>query len=254
MEYTYSIATDTANAKVDSVKLTDEISASSITVNLNRIDTDGDSLKVVFDTSISAGEETTLTSLIGAHDGIPYPATPAPPKDSDGAPLVRGKVTKSGWHIQLHSMEISTATTNGFFNKDDNDNDLGFCTYTMKDSGGNTTTDPTQCVKTILDWECGYDYEIMGAFIRQKTAPTVDVRMWVIAAPDIPANFGGSKYFANGGLNLKHIDSSAVDSDGKAPKFIAYDPINHSGKFRMILTHPADTQHTFMLTWQIYQQ
>lgn len=71
--YNYSIASDTANAKVDTPKLSSEIQASSIVPSLDRIDTDGDSLTIVFGSELSSGEETTLTGLVGAHDGEPVP-------------------------------------------------------------------------------------------------------------------------------------------------------------------------------------
>jgi hypothetical protein len=76
--YNYSIASDTANAKVNSPKLTIEIDESSITIGLDRIDTDGDTLTIVFDSSLSAEEETTLDGLIGAHDGESIPVVESP--------------------------------------------------------------------------------------------------------------------------------------------------------------------------------
>lgn len=77
-EYTYSIASDTANAKVDSPKLVSEVEAAAIVPDLDRIDTEGDVLKVVFGSELSASEETTLDGVVGAHDGEPVPIDKSP--------------------------------------------------------------------------------------------------------------------------------------------------------------------------------
>lgn len=69
--FNYVISTDTANGKIAPGKLHDEISASNITIAIDSVNTSGDSLTVIFKTDISSQEETTLTSLISTHDGIP---------------------------------------------------------------------------------------------------------------------------------------------------------------------------------------
>ena len=62
--YTYSISKDTLNGKVDGGKLTSEIHASSITIALERIDTQADVLEVVFkDELISDSIDNQVTAL-----------------------------------------------------------------------------------------------------------------------------------------------------------------------------------------------
>lgn len=78
MNYTYSIANDTLNAKVEPAKLEGEITASSITVAVDHISTNGDELVVVFSSTITAPEEATLTALVGTHDGMEVPKVLAP--------------------------------------------------------------------------------------------------------------------------------------------------------------------------------
>jgi hypothetical protein len=68
-KYTYSIAGDTANGKVNSTKLTSEIQSSSIVIALDRIDTSGDILDIWFKDPLSGGDQTTLTALVNAHIG-----------------------------------------------------------------------------------------------------------------------------------------------------------------------------------------
>jgi len=68
-QFTYSIANDTLNGAVASVKLQNEIRASIITIALQGVTLSGDNLIIDFKTDISSGEETTLDGLVAAHDG-----------------------------------------------------------------------------------------------------------------------------------------------------------------------------------------
>ena len=76
--YTYSIATDTANAGVAPDKLADEIANSSIVTSLDNVTTNDDVLDITFTAALSAGDQTTLTNVVNAHDGVPYPQTAIP--------------------------------------------------------------------------------------------------------------------------------------------------------------------------------
>jgi hypothetical protein len=70
-KYTYSVASDTANAAVDLNALTAEIQASAIVTSLNHIDLLGDVLDVWFNADLAAGDVTILNGLVAAHDGVP---------------------------------------------------------------------------------------------------------------------------------------------------------------------------------------
>lgn len=74
----FNISTDIISAKVDLNRLQDEIEASSITPTLSLIRVDGDDLTIEFSATISSEETTTLTALINAHSGEPYPEETAP--------------------------------------------------------------------------------------------------------------------------------------------------------------------------------
>lgn len=75
--YTYSIASDFPSGAVNTQKLHDEVVAdTAITTQLDRIDTDGDGLSIVFQAALSAAEKTALDGdttgpaggLIAQHD------------------------------------------------------------------------------------------------------------------------------------------------------------------------------------------
>lgn len=70
-QYTYSVATDTANAAVDINALTAEIRSSAIVTALNHIEVFGDVLDIFFNATLSEGDITLLTSLVSSHTGVP---------------------------------------------------------------------------------------------------------------------------------------------------------------------------------------
>jgi hypothetical protein len=77
--YTYSISADFPSGNVNTTKLDKEIRASAITIALNRIDTVGNVLDIVFNDSLPAGDKTILDNdttgpaggLIAVHDNTP---------------------------------------------------------------------------------------------------------------------------------------------------------------------------------------
>ena len=75
--YTYSIATDTANGKLDEDSLVLEISQSSITIALDTMAVIADEIQITFKAALSAAEETALDAVIAAHQGVSI--EPEPP-------------------------------------------------------------------------------------------------------------------------------------------------------------------------------
>jgi hypothetical protein len=69
--YQYSISTDTANGIVSTGKLKSEIQNSAeILISLNRIDTIGDNLNIIFNATISSAENDKLDAIVAVHDGV----------------------------------------------------------------------------------------------------------------------------------------------------------------------------------------
>jgi hypothetical protein len=176
------------------------------------------------------------------------------PRDADGAVINRVKAAKAGWKAQFHSMRITTATASGVVSKKRDGTDVGFCTYTMKDANGDTTAVVGDCVETIVTWEPSHDMELVGGQLLQKEPPTSDILMWVTAAAHIPAQYGGSIAFTEGGINLADIGiGGVVNFDGRVSKFIAYDATYHSGRFEIALKHSAGVQHSFTITFELFK-
>lgn len=179
------------------------------------------------------------------------------PKDTDGSPLTRGKVTQTGWSYQLHSVEFKTSQLDSIYAKDASGTSWGHTTikcYNDETTESSNQTDAdSNCVKTVIDWEPTYDYEIIGGLFKQKAVPTNPIRLWVIAVPDISAGSGGSKLFV-AGVNLQFIGlEDGIRVDGRATKRLAYNATYHTNKMRMILRHNAGDKHDLNMIFEIFK-
>lgn len=179
------------------------------------------------------------------------------PKDTDGAPLARNKITRSGWHFQGQSIELTTSLLNGIYNKNVSETDLGFASVKCYDSGDTELTTQASIdssgVKTVLTWEPTHDIEMIGGDFYQSTQPTTDTRIWVTAIPDLPAP-NGTIPFLQGGHNLRHMGTGLVFRiDGRTPKLLPYDAVYHTSKFEICLRHTAGHQHTIMFTPELFK-
>lgn len=182
--------------------------------------------------------------------------------DTDGASIVRIKAAKRGWSFWSIPIEIVSSTLGAsLFCQDNGGNNISWITAKIYDgnnaeitTAGLLNANLNTCVKTIVDFEPTFNYEIIGGSLRINSNPTQDVRLWIVAAPDIPAGSGGSKEFASG-INVKFLAAdNSWDIDGRVSKSVTYDPVYHSGKIRLIIKHPAGLQVNLMFIAQIYRQ
>lgn len=181
--------------------------------------------------------------------------------DTDGASIVRVKAAKKGWSFFALAPEITTSTLLGsLYCKDNAGVDVSGISCKIYDgnnveitTAGLLNANLNTCVKTVLDIELPYDYELIGGALRINSNPAQDVRLWIIGAPDIPAMYGGSKEFASG-INLKFLaPDSSFEIDGRVTKYVTYSNITHSGKVRVILKHPAGLQVNMQIVMHTYR-
>lgn len=165
--------------------------------------------------------------------------------DIDGIPFFRLKASRKGWSFWAVPIEITTSTIGGsLYCKDSANNNIPGLVCKIYNGNDEEITTPgllnahlATCVKTVLDFEPAFDYEMIGGELRINSNPGQDIRLWVVGAPDIPAQYGGSKEFASG-VNLKFLDTS-FEIDGRVTKYVTYNGQDHRGKLRVILKHPA---------------
>jgi hypothetical protein len=198
---------------------------------------------------------------------LPPPSTPAAPTvptvqvqqqmDTDGAPLSRIKVAPTGWSFNYRMIEIQLSTVGGISNLDVNGNDVGDASIKLYDANNTLITDPAQqgnAVKTVVDLEPPYNICVAGGCLRMDTKPASDVTLNVIAVPDVPAQYGGSKVFIQN-VNLTYIYGTiGLNADGRAAKQLNYDVVHHTNKFRFIFKHDAGYQFWCAILMEIYKQ
>lgn len=185
------------------------------------------------------------------------------PRDASGRYLTRIATTIDGWHYQPHAISFTTSDYDGIFNKGLSDSDyftetdLGFATIKLYDNTNTLITSSANegnAVKTVIDWMPTHDYEIVGAKYFQHEIPTSDIFLWIIGAPELSHAYGGSIFFCQGGINLKHVGSgNGLDTDGGSSKYMAYNATYKTSKFRIVIKHSAGVQHTCMVIWETYK-
>jgi hypothetical protein len=177
--------------------------------------------------------------------------------DSDGASMSRVKVAPSGWNFHLRMVEFNLSTAASLYNKSVAGVDIGDATIKLYDADGVLITDPANevnCVKTVLDLEPPYDIYVAGGNVRSESPVTTDVRVSVIAVPDVPANYGGSKPFVQN-INMKFVNNNTgVNADGRAAKWLQYNATYHTNKLRFQFTHPAGSTLKMGITVETYKQ
>jgi len=211
--------------------------------------------------AVVAKDNSGSNDITDVSDGINYLKDIINPVDSDNAQLVRGKVAPTGWNYQHRSFEFETSKLSSFFEEEYDGSDPGFCTMTfLKDDGqGGLTACADQadadsnCIQTEVTWEPTFDIEMIGGDLRQLTTIATDMRLWIIAIPDLTPAQGGTKIFVNG-VNLKFLDTSeSVKVDGRASKRLPYNATYHTNKFKYIFKHDAGTKHKLMLSMEFFR-
>lgn len=176
------------------------------------------------------------------------------PRDCDEATLYRLKMAPSGWTYQLSSTELTTSKLASLVSLDHmlaprNESTLKFYDQSMTEL---TTQESisASCQWTIFDYEPAFDYEIIAGALTVSSPPTTDVRVWVIAAPDIPFSYGGTRVLANG-PNLRF--KQTINTDGRVAKKMVYNQSLHTNKIRFKINHGVGIECSIMVELEYYR-
>lgn len=195
------------------------------------------------------------------------------PQDSDGRPYYRQVITQPNWLYSPHSLDFYTAKLGSLYNREhdgagiDDGTDSGDAELLFYDVSGNcmvqgeSETDPDYqirltagCIKTIMSWEKPTSFDVVGAYLNIQDNPAERAYLWVVAAPDVPKEWGGCKPFMGRGMNLQMM--KAKDNhlfDAKTVSRINYDPNYHSGKIHIIVKHALGVQLGIQMVFIVYE-
>jgi hypothetical protein len=258
-KYTYA-------KQVNAAQLLEEVQksgiATSLDYNLGPIKTIGDTVDIYYISTLSTGDETTLTNTVNAH--IIDPTYSSVPSDSDNAPIIRLKAAAKGWTYHGHPFEFKTSELDSVYCKSYDNTDRGFVSVKFyKDDNGSeveiTGTDLNQafldanCIRTDVEWEPTHDYEIVGGMISTYDNLVNDFRVWVVAVPDIPAP-NGSKEMC-GGVNLRYYEPKhQLSVDGKVTKTLKFDTNYHTNKLKFVLRHQSGEKCNLQVVLDLFKQ
>lgn len=242
-------------------RLTQEIQQSSIVTALDYISVEGsDDVAIVFKAALSNGDEIVLNSLVTNHVNTPLDPEPQlvqldEARDSDGVPLQRLKITANGAKFKTHHVYFKTSDLDSLKERKENGTPYGYSTLKLYDANGLEITDSvneSNAVKTVIEFEPDFTYEIIGGGVYQTLVPSSPVVAYAVFAPTIPEAYGGQVHF----LNEAHMEmmgiGKVIDVDGYVPKSINYDSVNHSGRFNFIFHHNAGYQHELLMFVKIF--
>jgi len=254
-KYTYSISTNTLNNKVDSGSLSNEISGSSIVIALDYINTSGDVLDIYFKDVLSAGDQSSLTSIIGSHTGTPVVNLSL--QDKSGRQIVRPAAATSGFSMyyagpQFIAGKASSGVWNRFNNQthlfEDKSSWLSVQTY---DSSGVIAASESVAVTTTLDITIPVDIELTGGALGiPAVLPGVgEWKVYAYAVPGLPASSGGSLPFIE---NLRldgFYEAEDIILDGRSALYMKHiEAAPSSGIWlntvRIVLRHPSGLNPT----------
>lgn len=109
--YSY-VETDTLNDAVALGKLECEIKTSSIVIAIEALSTIGSDIHIDFKDVLSAGDETTLTSIVNNHDGVPLGGA------LEVKVLEEDETNRTQGHYQSRGLEMSIPASTGLHTAD----------------------------------------------------------------------------------------------------------------------------------------
>lgn len=169
--------------------------------------------------------------------------------DSENAQFTRLKLVPTGWTYGAIGVDFETSTLSSLkiFKGGANDTSINKTIKFYDSSDSELTSDLTTCVKTVITLEPTYDYYLICGQIAKTTN---HIHCDAVGVPDIPANMGGSKYFAQN-LDLARFDG--LKTDGKAPKLLQYNATYHTNKFKFSFYHEAGVQEEISVILELYR-
>lgn len=185
---------------------------------------------------------------------------PVEKREPDGRAIIRISTALPGRRFRLRTIYFETSAPSALHNKEagGGGTDLGDAVVKCYSGDGTDVTagDLTTAVKTTLAFEAQEDIEMIGGWlvVDSSLIGGVSNNWWmsVLAAPDIPRQYGGSIDYVNE-VNLEMLSDSKVSMDGRASAPVPYDPTYHSGKLLFVVRHPAGSSKRFQVFLECFK-
>lgn len=200
------------------------------------------------------------------------------PSDPEGKPLFVRSMTRSTWHYSPRSFDFYAGKLGSLYNREhynatiDGSPDIGDAWLRFYEPGeygldlemvqNQEETDEQfqarlsqKCIKTVCEFENTKPFDIIGAMLSIQREPTDRAYLWVVAAPDIPREWGGNVTFMGGGMNLQMFAAKIPHVfNADSTKTLYPDPVYHSGKVSIIVKHKAGDHFGLQMIFLYYEE
>lgn len=200
------------------------------------------------------------------------------PADEEDKPYVRVSATKLNWYYSPRSLDFYSGKAGSLYNRKsdgpriEDGTDYGdawmkfyqageYGVETEMVQGANETDEEFQarldayCTKTVVEFENDEAIDIWGAKLSISHTPTNRAYLWCVAVPDVPYEYGGSKPFMGGGMNLKLMAPlQVVQFDAKTSKELHYSADYHTNKIAIVIKHEAGENIGIQMIFDYYEE
>ena len=181
-------------------------------------------------------------------------------RDTGGRQVTRNAASNKGTSYRAHFFEFESSKLTSLVCKNwegTSDPALSIKFYDASNVELTTqATIDTDCVKTIVTFKPGYDYELISGSTNIITTPSEDLYLFVIGGvPELGA--AGVKEFVRQ-LNIKYLDpSETLKTDGRASKFMKKDTIGipyQTNQLQVIMKHTTPGfKHKIMMSFEYFR-
>jgi len=191
-----------------------------------------------------------------ANNNIQIPANVGTQVDDQGTPLFRQKFAPKGWTYNMKAFEFETCVIASLYEKDKDGNTVGeIINFKVYDAAGVELTTQVaadaSCVETRFRFSPTFDYELIGGHMSRLSLINDDLRVFVTAVPDIPANMGGSLPMVRG-VNLRYYD--VLDVYGETTKRLDYNGGMGTNVLEFSIQSPTiASKQKFMIVMRLYK-
>lgn len=189
-----------------------------------------------------------------------------PERDQSGRQISKMAIATKGATYSSFGIEFTTSTlssqvckkisfdgSNIPFLDDDLSHIVSFKLYDASKNEITLQANEGNAVLTAIEFELQNEsIELIAGRLLQSTKPTTNMRLFVTAVPDVPYAYGGQKQMVRG-INLKLLDQNALDSNGRASKYLTFDATNHTSKLGIYLAHDAGVKHELNVIMDMYR-
>lgn len=195
---------------------------------------------------IMSTTNSTAGHITDVADAVAYlQSTTLVPRAPDGTPCTIPLTVPTGWYEEQRYVEFKTSTASSLVAEKADGTSFSDLTIAFLDDNEDPITAGSATI-TRVTWSPTQDYYLAGAGLDIATAPTENVRAYLVRHPDVS---GGRPLSLGGNLRAGPIYVFIG-----SPEFISYDDPSGSEELRLDIRHDQGSVHEIFLRLDTYIQ